>query len=151
MADEITVRMHGTAEAIKKLKKWQFIKREGVKESLLKTGFKIQTSAKEGCPVKTARLQASISTNWSGSGLSEGKTGGKAKKGDGVAQPLGPKGLVVATGSNVKYARRIEHGFVGADSLGRRYNQSGKPYLYPAFFMHEGDIEKELKKVFKKV
>jgi len=151
MADQITVKMVGTEKAVADIKKWTEKQGQEVKKILLKTGFKVETSAKEGCPVLTGRLRASISTNWAGSGLSEGKTGGKAKKGDGVKQPPGSKGLTVAVGSNVKYARRIEHGFVGKDKLGRRYNQSGKPYLYPAFFMHEGDIEKGLKKEFKKV
>lgn len=34
-------------------------------------------------------------------------------------------------GSAVEYARRIELGFVGEDSLGRRYNQPAFPYLRP--------------------
>jgi len=150
MADQINVRMVGTEKALKDIKKWTAEKVEEVKAVLLKTGFKVETSAKEGCPVLTGRLRGSISTNWSGSGMREGKVTNPAKKGDGVEQPPGKKGLTVAVGSNVKYARRREHGFVGADSLGRRYNESGKPYLYPAFFMHESDIEKELKKEFKK-
>lgn len=32
----------------------------------------------------------------------------------------------------VVYARRIELGFHGADSLGRVYDQQGNPYLKPA-------------------
>ena len=150
MADQINVRMVGTEKAIKDIKKWTEEKVEEVKTVLLKTGFKVETSAKEMAPVLTGRLRASISVNWSGSGLNEGRVTSPAKKGDGVSQPPGKKGLTVAVGTNVKYARRREHGFVGTDSLGRRYNESGKPYLYPAFFMHEGDIEKGLKKEFKK-
>jgi len=150
MADQIEVKMVGTEIAKKDIKKWTKEKTEEVKAILLKTGFKVETSAKEMAPVLTGRLRGSISVNWSGSGLGEGKVKNPAKKGDGVDEPPGPKGLVVAVGSNVKYARRREHGFVGKDKLGRRYNESGKPYLYPAFFMHEGDIEKALKKEFKK-
>jgi len=151
MADQISVKMVGTQKAVLDIKKWTAKQGEAVKKILLKTGFKVETSAKEMCPVKTGRLRSSISMNWAGSGMREGRVGSGAKKGDGVGQPPGPKGLSVAVGSNVKYARRIEHGFVGKDKLGRQYNQSGKPYLYPAFFMHEGDIEKGLKKEFKKV
>jgi len=151
MADQISVRMVGTEKAVIDVKKWTEKQRQAVKKILLKTGFKVETSAKEGCPVKTGRLRGSVSTNWAGSGMSEGRVGSGAKRGDGVGQPPGPSGLAVAVGSNVKYARRIEHGFVGKDKLGRQYNQSGKPYLYPAFFMHEGDIEKGLKKEFKKI
>jgi hypothetical protein len=31
------------------------------------------------------------------------------------------------------YARRIEKGFIGVDSLGRHYNQAAQPYMAPAF------------------
>jgi hypothetical protein len=34
--------------------------------------------------------------------------------------------------SNVVYAKRIEEGFHGTDSLGRRYNQPAYPFLRPA-------------------
>lgn len=151
MADQVIVKMVGTKKAVLDIKKWTEKRGEAVKKILLSTGFKVETSAKEMVPVKTGRLRGSISTNWAGSGMRKGKVTSPAKKGDGVGQPAGEKRLKVITGSNVKYARRIEHGFVGKDKLGRQYNQSGKPYLYPAFFMHEGDIEKGLKKEFKKV
>lgn len=42
--------------------------------------------------------------------------------------------LVGAVGvdlGTVPYARRLELGFVGTDSLGRRYNQAPRPYLRP--------------------
>lgn len=35
-------------------------------------------------------------------------------------------------GPTAPYGRRIERGFVGVDSLGRRYNQRPFPYLHPA-------------------
>lgn len=35
-------------------------------------------------------------------------------------------------GTNLDYARRQEFGFVGADKLGRRYNQAARPYMRPA-------------------
>ena len=40
---------------------------------------------------------------------------------------------VVFGGPGAPYARRIELGFSGQDSLGRRYNQPARPYLRPAF------------------
>jgi len=46
-------------------------------------------------------------------------------------QERGPGDVVV--GSSVPYARRIEYGFMQADRLGRRFNQSARPYLRPAF------------------
>lgn len=39
----------------------------------------------------------------------------------------------VFVGTDVPYGRREELGFIGSDSLGRRYNFSGHPYLRPAF------------------
>jgi len=42
-------------------------------------------------------------------------------------------GVAVLIGTNVIYAKRVEFGFVGTDSLGRNYHQLPKPYLRPAF------------------
>lgn len=39
----------------------------------------------------------------------------------------------VVVGTDVPYARRIEYGYVGKDSLGRNYNQPAQPYLRPAY------------------
>jgi hypothetical protein len=36
-------------------------------------------------------------------------------------------------GFDPPYARRIEYGFFGADSLGRVYHQAAEPYMRPAF------------------
>lgn len=36
-------------------------------------------------------------------------------------------------GFDPAYARRIEYGFVGTDSLGLTYNQAAQPYMRPAF------------------
>lgn len=43
-------------------------------------------------------------------------------------------------GTDVVYARRIEYGFVGADSLGRVYNQAPQPYLRPALHSNANQI-----------
>ena len=47
--------------------------------------------------------------------------------------PWGLMGWQTSVGPTVIYARRIELGFHGADSLGRHYNQPGYPYMAPAF------------------
>jgi phage gpG-like protein len=44
-----------------------------------------------------------------------------------------PSKAVVHVGTDVEYARRVEYGFSGMDSLGRRYNQPPNPYMRPAF------------------
>jgi len=95
--------------------------------------------------VDTGRLRASISANWTGSGLSRGNVSSPAKADDGVGQPT--KKLTGVVGSNVSYARRIELGFVGVDSLGRKYNQQPYPYLRPA--LHKN--EKKILKLFKNI
>lgn len=72
-----------------------------------------------------------------------------AQAADGLAAPGGgndDKPFAVV-GTNLEYARRIEHGFVGKDSLGRSYNQAPKPYLHPAFFALEGDLPATLRRV----
>jgi len=55
--------------------------------------------------VDTGRLRASISTNWSDSGMSRGRVGGQADSGEGVGSPEKMDGkFMVVIGTNVKYA-----------------------------------------------
>lgn len=73
-----------------------------------KTASDIEGMAKVDVPVgETGNLRASIQ-----------------------AVPEDDQSWVVYT--NMVYAARIEFGFVGADSLGRVYNQAPQPYLTPA-------------------
>ena len=106
--------------------------------------------------VDTGRLRASISSNWTGSGMARGEVNRKAKgeegkekakPEDGVGQPT--KELTGVVGTNVEYARRLELGFVGADSLGRIYNQLPRPYLRPALHKNEKKIAKLFKDIVK--
>jgi len=99
-------------------------------DAIKKGCFLVEGDAKILCPIVTTRLRGSISSNWHGSGMARGKTGGVAKADDGIGQP--EKELTGVVGTNVEYGRRVEMGFVGADALGRIYNQSPKPYLRPA-------------------
>lgn len=127
-----------------------------VRNGILRAAYMIQRQAvlnlttngySPATKVKTGRLKSSISTNWTGSPNERGKVGAKAKASDGVGQPQkkGRKDTFSATvGTNVVYGRRVELGFVGRDSLGRRYNQAAKPYLYPAYFAHESDVGQEV-------
>lgn len=140
MADQISVKMVGTEKALKDVKKWTEKKMAGVRRVLLRTGLKVELSAKEFCAERfkepTGALMASITTDKSD--LNKG---------------------IVRTGTNKKYARPVEHGHVQTPgrfvpAIGKRLVRDfvpGKPYLFPAFFMHEGDIEKGLKKEFKKI
>ncbi|MEZ7005671.1 HK97 gp10 family phage protein [Streptomyces sp. AD55] len=43
-----------------------------------------------------------------------------------------PYGAVCTIGTDLPYGRRLEFGFVGTDSLGRKYNQPPFPHVQPA-------------------
>jgi len=131
----------GIPEVVANLKKYQFIKTEAIKGRLKKTAFKIELAAKEMCVVDTGRARASISTNWAGSPMSEGKTGVQAKTGDGVKKPDGAKELVLVVGTNVGYAPHIEHGTSKMDA---------RPFLFPAYFMYEGEVVAAIAMIMKK-
>lgn len=96
---------------------------EDIADALLKSMKPIQVRAKGLAPFDTHNLRTSIDTE---------------------VERANNSSVVGRTGTNVEYARRIELGFVGTDSLGRRYNQSGKPYLAPAARMEETNILKRM-------
>jgi len=156
----VNVKVEGIEKTLASLKKWQIIKRQACEDTLKKIGFEVERDAKIFCPVKTGRLRSSLSTNWSGSGKSRGRTGGKAQADDGVGEPQGPQGLVVVVGTNVKYAIHVEYGHVagskqGADSfagmgLGVGTIVEGKFYLTKAYLQHEGEVGAEIGKIMGK-
>jgi hypothetical protein len=47
-------------------------------------------------------------------------------------------------GTNVKYARRLELGFVGKDALGRMFRQKPRPFIRPAFVRLRDQIKRIL-------
>ncbi len=55
---------------------------------------------------------------------------------------------VALIGTNVPYGRRLEFGFVGADSLGRIYNQAPRPHWRPAWDSNMPKYERMLLSVF---
>lgn len=48
-------------------------------------------------------------------------------------------------GFDPPYARRVEYGFVGQDSLGRHYHQAAQPYMRPAFDMRQQEAREVIK------
>jgi len=52
--------------------------------------------------------------------------------------------VIIDIGTDVEYARRIELGFAGTDSLGRTFNQAAKPYLRPALLESEGEVQNDV-------
>lgn len=110
---KVSVKVEGVEKTLANLKKWQVVKRQAVEDVGKVIGFKIERQAKAGCPVWSGRLRASMSTNWSGSGMDRGRVDGSAGGNDGVGQPEGEKGLVTVVGSNVSYAHMQEFGTWG--------------------------------------
>ena len=72
----------------------------------------IENQSKENCPVVTGSLRRSLHHETVESNADT---------------------AVVDIGTDLVYARRVHDGFVGADSLGRHYNQAGNPYLLSAY------------------
>jgi len=116
--------------------------REAVRMQTIRTAIQIQNDARLLVPVDTGRLRASLSYNYTGSGMPRGKTGGKvmpktgrksASPEDGVGQPpAGLKGFYAAVGTSVEYAEPVE-------------NRS--PYLWPAVAMNRARHLAEMKKI----
>jgi hypothetical protein len=159
----ISVKVEGIEKTLASLKKWQVIKRQACEDVLKKIGFKIEADAKRSTPVWTGRLRNSMSTNWSGSGMSKGKVSGAAKADDGVGEPQGPKGLVVVVGTNVLYAHMQEFGSWGegpkpgpGEKIPAREHepwerpQGGFQMLTTAYTTHVVEVERDLAKVMGK-
>lgn len=83
-------------------------------------------------PVVTSRLINSISGNGSSK-----DTIYKIQQGGGIT-------IKGRFGTNVEYARRVEFGFVGRDSLGREYNQKGQFFFTRGLKEAENDIKKAI-------
>ena len=85
-------------------------------------------------PVRTGNLKSSIT-------YATATTQGSPKTGQPLSNPDKP--LTLKVGTNVEYAARVEFGFVGKDSAGRTFSQTGTPYLRPILAYKE-DFKKFL-------
>ncbi|MHB8483864.1 MAG: HK97-gp10 family putative phage morphogenesis protein [Nitrospiria bacterium] len=54
-------------------------------------------------------------------------------------------GRVYVDEKDVPYAKRIEFGFIGKDSLGRMYHQAPRPFIRPAWDLNKVAVDKILK------
>lgn len=52
--------------------------------------------------------------------------------------------MAASVGTNKPQARRLEYGFVGADSMGRHYNQAPQPHVRPAVAEIEDAFVKDI-------
>ena len=59
--------------------------------------------------------------------------------------------VYVEVGTNLVYARRVEYGFNGADSLGRVYHQAAQPYLEPACEAKAREVGEEVEKAVRQL
>jgi len=117
---------------------------------VLKGCYWIQGDAMQMVHKITTRLRGSTTVNWSGSGMSRGKVSGAAKADDGIGQPKAKKdSFTGVVGTNVEYGRRYDMGFVGTDSLGRKYNQKPRPYLRVALEKNKSRIMSAFKNIVK--
>lgn len=92
-------------------------------------------AAKQKAAVLAGNLRRSIHVGGFGDGLESPSTG----------TDIGPApgSHVVAVGTNVVYAKRIEFGFAGTDSLGRTFHQPAQPYLRPALDENKREMTAE--------
>lgn len=166
MSNEIKVDLEGGKEILEAIDRTRIQLESAARQAVINLAAKILFQAKNNCRTlfRTHAEGGSVTGRLMGSltlATSTGKRAGyqpprSSRKGS--SSPAGfddtvkvPKtesknDFKVVVGTNVIYARRVEFGFVGRDSLGRNYNQAGKPYLYPAFFAYENDLTDEIVK-----
>lgn len=108
---------------------------EGLLTALLRNS--VQALAKEASttvpnggrvPVRTGNLARSVVVDTKPPQVIEGLATGNYSLGIAAIRP----GDTIYIGWQAKYARRVNYGFVGADSLGRVYNQSGAGFAEAA-------------------
>jgi HK97 gp10 family phage protein len=133
--EDIKFELKGLEDLKKNIAFYKALFPKASSRALMKTGFKVEGYAKQMCAVDTGRLRGSISTNWAGSGQPEGKTDKKAQPGDGMPQPPGEAGMVVAVGTNVFYGPYVEFG---------TSKMEARPYLFPAYFAYETELIPEI-------
>lgn len=98
----------------------------------------VQNAAKQQAPFLTGTLRRSIHIG----GHEEMNPDGE---GGNVPEPeVDGASVAVYIGTDVEYARRLEYGFNGTDSLGRQYSQAAQPYLRPAADENQAAVRTEV-------
>ncbi len=105
-----------------KIQAWINAARAGLKTGVEAGAALFEGQAKDNAPVLTGRLRDGIHTDV----LVDTDT--QQQRGVTPVVPAGNK-----YGFEPPYARRIEFGFIGVDSLGRHYHQLPHAYMRPAF------------------
>lgn len=97
-----------------------------------------QTTVHQGgrLPFKVGNLRNSLSASLNGSEV------GKGPDAYILAVDSAQLGDVIFAGWHAEYARRMEYGFVGEDSLGRYYNQKGFGFMAGAASQWQHIVDK---------
>jgi len=105
----------------------------------------IAVGVSRGCQLGASRVR----------GKASGRPGPRNRSGDyrrSIVSDTQVQGSTVLgqIGTNSPQGRRLEFGFVGADSLGRNYNQPPFPHFMPAVPEITADVENEIAKAMEK-
>lgn len=115
--------------------------KEKLKDPIKKSCLSIERSAKTMCPVDTGRLRASITTNWSWSGITRTGVKKPAQSDDGIGKPEANENeLIGVTGTNVRYGPYVE---LGTSKM------EAQSYLRPALEMNIEKIKKYFENIIK--
>lgn len=118
----LTVQMQGLDQLSLKVSYLKNAARAGLKLGVSEAAGIFEAAAKENVPVKTGNLRDHIHIE---------QTVDQVELQQLAVSPTVEAGNKY--GFEPPYARRVEYGFVGTDSLGRHYHQAAQPYMRPAF------------------
>lgn len=107
--------------------------RQGLKDSVPEAAQLFVAEAQALVPVVTGRLRDAIHQEPSVD---------EPNRQVAIVAPCVPASNQV--GFDPPYARRVEFGFVGRDSLGRQYDQPAQPYMRPAFDTRKDEARKTI-------
>jgi len=137
----------GTKELLEKLNKLgEAARGKTLENALVAGGLLISNAAKNNAPYISGTLKRSIHV---GGHTSESAPGFTPSDVAGEYSDIGGNKTTetsaeILVGTNLDYARRIEFGFSGADSLGRVFNQPAQPYLRPAVDSEKENVNNEV-------
>lgn len=131
---KLIVTVKGVDAVSLKVKRWVEFARAGLKLGTSEAGFIFETEAKALVPVATGMLRDSIHTE-----VIEDQPTRQLLAVTPVVEAANPYGITPA------YARRIEFGFMGTDSLGRTYHQPAQPYMRAAYEARKADAEEAIR------
>lgn len=120
--------MTGTAQFVLSVDKWVEKAKAAPMLVIKETIQDINNEIVVNTPVLTGYLRGSYFAAVGQMPAGQGSPGRGVAAANAVAATL-KAGDVYYFGNTAKYARRLELGFVGVDSLGRSYNQMGRFYM----------------------